>query len=71
VIKIDPHSTTWLNIKEYINARMATLRAQLESDLPVEQVPQIRAQLKELKNLVSETEVEVPLIDVEPYEIPG
>ena len=70
-IKIDQHSQTWLNIREYVESRMAAIRTQLEANISHEETMQLRAKLQELKSLMGETQIEAPLLDVEEYMIPG
>lgn len=70
-MKIDQHSQTWLNIRTYIDGRMETIRAQLESNIGFEETLQLRAKLQELKAFVGETQVEAPLLQIEDYDIPG
>ena len=70
-MKIDPHSQTWLNIRTYVDGRMETIRTQLESNIAFDETIQLRAKLQELKMFVAETQVEVPLLQIEDYDIPG
>ena len=70
-MKIDPHSQTWLNIRTYVDGRMETIRTQLESNIAFDETIQLRAKLQELKMFVAETQVEVPLLEIEDYDIPG
>jgi hypothetical protein len=70
-MKIDPHSQTWLNIRAYVEGRMETIRTQLESNIAFDETLQLRAKLQELKAFIGETQVEVPLLQIEDYDIPG
>jgi len=69
-LKIDPYSTTWLNIRSHIEQRLVDIRAKLEADTPWDETCQLRARLKELKTILSATEVELPIIDQD-FELPG
>ena len=70
-MKIDLHSQTWLNIRAYVEGRMETIRTQLESNIAFDETLQLRAKLQELKAFIGETQVEVPLLQIEDYDIPG
>ena len=68
--KIDPHSATWLCIKDYAESRMKDIRTRLESNLGFEETQQLRARLSELKGILESTTVEVPVVDSD-FELPG
>ena len=70
-IKIDPRSPTWLSVKAYVDERMSSLRSQLELNISHEETLRTRAKLQELKDLIAETQVERPLIEVEDFELPS
>lgn len=68
--KIDPHSATWLRIKEHVETRMNDIRTRLESNLGFEETQQLRARLSELKGVLDLTTLEVPLVESD-FELPG
>lgn len=63
-MKIDPYSTTWLNIKEHLDGRAAELRQKLEGSCDWEDVIIARAALREIKNmLMLARPEEAPLVE--------
>ena len=56
-MKIDAHSATWAAINEYAEGRLAELRLRLEgSNLNWEDTQATRAQMRELRLLISQAE---------------
>lgn len=63
-MKIDPYSSTWLNIKEHLDQRAAELRAKLESNCCFDEVTAARAALREIKQLLAlVVPEETPLVE--------
>lgn len=52
-MKIDPYSSTWLNIKEHLDQRAVELRSKLEGNCAFEEVIATRAALREIKQMLS------------------
>ena len=67
--KIDTHSALWLNLKAYIDGRLAEHRLRLEGTCPWEDVIQLRARVLELKTLLALAKHEAPLA-VQDFELP-
>lgn len=70
-VVIDPNSPTWRNLRAYIEERRAGLRDKLETKIDWDETCRVRAQLEELSRLLSVTEVDVPLIDHQDFELPN
>lgn len=69
MIKVDTHSSTWLNIKSYIDERCVALSQRTDAlTLNWEETQQLRARIAELKALVSETKVEEVAFVSEDFE---
>lgn len=60
---ISPHSATWHAVKKHCDDRIATLTARLECDISPEDTIRVRAQVKELRGIISLVSVEVPLAE--------
>jgi len=72
VIKIERTSSTWINIKSYVERRIEELQRRLESDAAWDEVVASRARLKELRTFLESTQAELPLVEAEfEFEIPG
>ena len=72
MIKVDTHSSSWRNIKAYIDERCADLSKRTDAlTLNWEETQQARARLAELKALVSETQVEEVSFVSEDFELPN
>ena len=48
----DRHSSCWLTVVAYVESRMSDLRSRVEGNLNWEDTIQVRAQIRELKNLL-------------------
>ena len=72
-MRIDINSATWVAIEEYANNRLGELRGRLEGiNLNWEETQMVRAQMKELRVLLSQAEptpAEYVAIDIETGEI--
>lgn len=63
-MKIDPYSSTWLNIKEHLDQRAVELRSKLEGNCAFEEVIATRAALREIKQLLAMVvPEETPLVE--------
>ena len=52
-MKIDPYSSTWLNIKEHLDQRAVELRSKLEGNCCWDEIIATRAVLREIKQLLN------------------
>lgn len=72
MIKVDSHSSTWRNIKAYVDERCAALSARTDAlTLNWEETQQTRARIAELKALIAETQVEEVAFVSEDFELPN
>lgn len=70
-IRIDPHSSTWLNIAGYLADRLKALRSQLESDQTEKETIETRARLRELKALLADAAEEEATVIQADFDLPG
>lgn len=66
---INPNTETWVTIRKYCEERLDSLRLKLEADISQDDSIKVRAQIKELRGIVSLGVNEVPLVD-EPDMLP-
>lgn len=70
-MKIDPTSSTWINIRKHLEDRASEIRAKLEGDASWETTSALRASLREIKLILALAEPEeAPLVDQD-FEIPS
>jgi hypothetical protein len=51
--KIEPHSNTWLELKEYLTQRLDEARRKNDNPQSVELTERLRGQIAEIKHLLS------------------
>lgn len=68
--KIEAYSPTWVAVREHCTVRLSELRLKLEGDITWDETLKVRAQIKELKNLLGLVKTELPLV-AEADELPG
>lgn len=60
---INTNTDTWLTIRAHCAERLENLRQKLEADITHDDSIKVRAQIKELRGIISLGEVEVPLTE--------
>lgn len=60
---INTNTETWVTIRKHCADRLETLRQKLEADIAHDDSIKVRAQIKELRGIISLGETEVPLVD--------
>ena len=64
---INPNTETWVTLRKYCGERLEALRQKLEGDISNDDSIKVRAQIKELRWIISLGEVEPHLAEeVEP-----
>lgn len=58
---INTNTDTWVTIRKHCADRLESLRQKLEADITHDDSIKVRAQIKELRGIISLGEVEVPL----------
>ena len=70
-MKVDPTSTTWLNISAHLENRASEIRVKLETDASWEVTQCLRASLREIKALLALALPEEPPLVDQDFEIPS
>ena len=52
-LKIEPHSNTWLELKEYLTQRLDEARRKNDNPQSIESTERLRGQIAELKHLLN------------------
>lgn len=58
---INTNTETWVSVRKHCVDRIETLRQKLETDIAHDDSIKVRAQIKELRGIISLGEVELPL----------
>lgn len=62
-MQINTHTETWACVRKHCDERLDSLRTKLEGDISFDESIKIRAQIRELRGIISLGEVEAPLVD--------